>query len=231
MLWDNGLEIEQQGRLIPAFLYVMPVSCEVYFAELTILAARPSVPIGALQVVLDDWLRRRGMKEVERGAGEERVFIPMGHPLPDLEQPMIGIGGAASQVHPATGYMFARSLRTAERLADAVAEARNETAVQARAALWRAVWPEQEVRSRAVYELGLEAVLGMGAAQTRDFFQCFFDLPDPLWRGYLAGSLHGGELAEAMWMLFRDVPIALKMELARTAIGRRTPEIVRALRG
>jgi lycopene beta-cyclase len=52
---------------------------------------------------------------------EEYCYIPMGGELPDLAQRVVGFGGAANMVHPATGaticstvYSISRLMRTVQ---------------------------------------------------------------------------------------------------------------------
>lgn len=53
---------------------------------------------------------------------EESCLIPMGGELPKNPQRVLGIGGTAGMVHPATGYMVSRMLGVAPTLADSITE-------------------------------------------------------------------------------------------------------------
>lgn len=47
---------------------------------------------------------------------EEYCYIPMGGELPDLAQRVVGFGGAANMVHPATGAVFCSTVYSISRL-------------------------------------------------------------------------------------------------------------------
>ena len=47
----------------------------------------------------------------------------MNMPIPDFKQQILGYGGAASMVHPASGYLIGNVLRRAPLVAKAVSEA------------------------------------------------------------------------------------------------------------
>ena len=53
---------------------------------------------------------------------EEYCYIPMGGELPDLTQRVIGFGGAANMVHPATGYHACRMLAASTDLSRSIGE-------------------------------------------------------------------------------------------------------------
>lgn len=228
MSWDDGLEIETMKGRTPAFAYVLPENDEVSIIEVTVLASRPMISPDDLRPALEEWLDGRGLKRVDGDAWEERVMIPMGHDLPFLDQPVVGIGGAASEVHPATGYLVSRTLHTAERVADRVASL-GVTRADARN-VWEVVWPEEERRSWTLYRAGLEALLTLGPEETRDFFRAFFSLPDASWRGYLSRTASPSELAATMWALFRELPMPLRVRLMRSAFGRGAPHLWRGVR-
>ena len=44
---------------------------------------------------------------------EEFCYIPMGGAMPTIPQRVVGFGGAAGLVHPATGYMISRTMNLA----------------------------------------------------------------------------------------------------------------------
>jgi lycopene beta-cyclase len=75
----------------------------------------------------------------------EHCLFPMNLPLPDFHQPVLAFGGAASMVHPASGYMVGALLRRGPGLAEALAAALNEQPAMGSAALarvgWQALWP------------------------------------------------------------------------------------------
>ena len=68
------------------------------------------MPYATLKQRLERRLAHRGVAvlDVEH---EEFCLFPMNLPLPDLQQPVLGFGGAASIVHPSSGYMVGSLLR------------------------------------------------------------------------------------------------------------------------
>ena len=62
-------------------------------------------------------------REIQEIIHEEHCLFPMNLPLPDRSQPLLAFGGAASMVHPASGYMVGALLRRAPTLAKQLAEA------------------------------------------------------------------------------------------------------------
>lgn len=57
------------------------------------------------------------------------------------------------------------------------------------AAVWRAMWPVQRLRQRAFFEFGMEVLLKLDLAETREFFAAFFALSDHHWHGFLSSRL------------------------------------------
>lgn len=229
MRWYDGLEIETTTGRIPAFMYVMPDSTEISFVELTVLSSRPMLAPDALRAPLLDWAAKNDLKRVSDERPVERVIIPMGYDLPHLDQPVIGIGGSASQVHPATGYLLAKALHTVEALADRTAELRHETAEEAKFALWDAVWPTDAIRCHELYRFGLEVVLRMSPDETREFFAAFFDLPEEAWQGYLSRTLTTQELVGVMAQLFRNASWKTRARLASGVLRGEARHLVSAL--
>jgi lycopene beta-cyclase/lycopene epsilon-cyclase len=86
----------------PTFLYAMDLGEGRFFVEETSLALAPPVPFETLRRRLHQRLAHRGVA-VEQVEDEEFCLFPMNLPLPDLQQPVLGFGGAASMVHPACG--------------------------------------------------------------------------------------------------------------------------------
>lgn len=198
----------------PTFLYAMPEPDGAVFFEETTLIGRPEVPPALLRERLMARLAHLGV-EVVRTLGREVCRIPMDAPLPDTTQRTLAFGGAASMVHPATGYMLAHTARTAPRLAAALAAGlrRGDGPEQLAAAGWASIWPAAERRRHAFYRFGAEVVLGLDARRTRDFFDAFFRLPRADWSGYLGRDLDAPALARAMLRLQGVMSPAMRARL------------------
>jgi lycopene beta-cyclase len=212
-----------------SFLYGMEMGGGRYFLEETVLAARPRVDIKTLKDRLDRRLKSRGIEVVEV-LDTERVAIPMGFAVPDLNQAVIGFGAAASMVHPATGYMLGRVLQAAKPLARALAEQLGRAGADPRRAArvgWESIWPNELLRTRELLIFGLGALLRLDAGQTRGFFEAFFNLEEALWAAYLSGSAAPGETARAMLDVFRQAPPTIRLGMMRGAFS---PQLVHLLR-
>ena len=199
----------------PTFLYAMDFGGGVFFAEETSLALAPAVPYDVLK---DRLLRRLDLRgiSVEQVQHEEFCLFPMNLPLPDLQQRVVGFGGSASMVHPASGYMVGSLLRRAPGLAEAIAAGLQDAqapgqllAVQA----WQALWPLELQRRHALYRFGLEKLMRFSEPQLRAHFTSFFSLPREQWFGFLTNTLSLPQLIGAMVRLFVVAPWSVKAGL------------------
>jgi lycopene cyclase-like protein len=203
----------------PTFLYAMDFGENVFFLEETSLAYAPAVPYTVLKQRLYQRLAFRGI-EVKEIHHVEHCLFPMNLPLPDLTQPVIGFGGAASMVHPATGYMVGALLRRAPLLAVAIAtalgNATNPSPETIARAGWQALWPQERVRKHYIYSFGLETLMRFDQPHLCRFFNTFFQLPQPQWSGFLADTLSTPALIMAMINLFGQAPNAVRGGLIRS---------------
>jgi lycopene beta-cyclase len=202
----------------PTFLYAMDLGDDVYFVEETSLANAPAVSLDVLKDRLYRRLAHRGIVITEE-RHIERCLFPMDLPLPDLAQPVFGYGGAASMVHPASGYQVGMALKRASTVAAAVATALggSSSPVDAAQVGWSALWSPSLIRNRNLYLLGLESLMAFNEAELHDFFTAFFALPRPQWTGYLSNTLSTPELARTMLNLFSRAPGRVRQTLIRTA--------------
>jgi lycopene cyclase-like protein len=200
----------------PTFLYAMDLGEGRFFVEETSLALAPAVPFETLRRRLHQRLAHRGVA-VEQVEHEEFCLFPMNLPLPDLHQPVLGFGGAASMVHPASGYMMGSLLRRAPAVATAVAELMRRDAAASSAQLaqagWQALWPLELRRKHALYQFGLEKLMRFSEPQLRAHFATFFSLPEAQWYGFLANTVTVPELVAAMVQLFAKAPWSVKAGL------------------
>ena len=204
---------------VPTFLYALPLGKNLLFVEETSLAARPGVALPTLQSRLQRRLMHRGIRVV-RVLREERCRIPMGLPLPRRDQRLLAFGAAAGKVHPATGYQVARSFTEAPAVAEALAAGLQSGPTRASELGWQAIWPREALVQWELYSFGSNFLCTLGAAETRAFFDAFFDLETPVWRGYLSGTLGVAGLAHAMGQVFSNLSAPLRWELMRA--GART---------
>lgn len=196
-------------RRDPSFLYALDYGGGTWLVEETSLAHRPGLADDELERRLRARLRMIGAHiiSVQR---IERVRFAMDSPMPVVPQPVVGVGAAASIVHPATGYSVAAALRMAPLVADAIVASPGDRAVAA----WAAVWPAERVAARRLETYGMERLLTMDQRLTRQFFDTFFTLGRSDQAAYLGGQASAKELAAVMWKVFAAAPMRLRRALA-----------------
>lgn len=199
----------------PTFLYAMDLGSNLFFVEETSLAYSPAVSFEHLKQRLYQRLEYQGIqvKEIQH---VERCLFPMNLPLPDFSQAIVGFGGAASMVHPASGYMVGSLLRRAPALASAIAAALhtpNPSPAAIARASWQALWSPAQLQKYYIYRFGLEILMRFDQAQLCRFFNTFFQLPLPQWSSFLANTQSTPELLIAMLNLFSKAPNRLRGSL------------------
>ena len=195
---------EAQRREPPTFLYAMDLGDGVFFVEETSLALAPGVPYDVLKQRLQQRLDQRGV-EITEVIHEEFCLFPMNLPLPDRRQPVLAFGGAASMVHPASGYMVGSLLRRGPGLAQALAAALNNQNLGSAALAqrgWQALWPVELVLRHQLHQFGLGRLMGFNEALLRTHFATFFSLPQEEWYGFLTNTLPLPRLMAVMLRLF-----------------------------
>jgi lycopene beta-cyclase len=212
---NDHLSAAERANEPPTFLYAADFGEDVYFVEETSLAMAPPMSFEMLERRLHQRLASRGIK-VTAVHEVERCIFPMTLPLPDLHQPIVAFGGAASMVHPASGYMVGGLLRRAPGLATAIATAlqdpQAEPAMIARAA-WQELWNPDRLRKYYLYRFGLEKLMRFDEVLLKQHFDTFFNLPQSQWSGFLADRLSTPELVSAMVRLFAIAPNSLRWGL------------------
>jgi lycopene beta-cyclase len=203
----------------PTFLYAMDLGNDVFFVEETSLANSPAVPFEVLQQRLEKRLAFRGVqvKEVQH---VEYCLFPMNLPLPSFDQAAIGFGGAASMVHPASGYMVGALLRRAPGVAKTIAHAienLNDPPASIATSAWQILWSNDERRKRALYLFGLENLMRFDEQTLQAFFASFFQLPRSQWSAFLANTLSTPEMMQMMMHFFGHTTNEVRWNLMRSA--------------
>jgi lycopene cyclase-like protein len=216
--WADHLSPDER-QAPPTFLYAMDLGNDVFFVEETSLANSPAVTFEVLQQRLEKRLAFRGVqvKEVQH---VEYCLFPMNLPLPSLEQAVMGFGGAASMVHPASGYMVGALLRRAPGVAKAIAHALenpNDPPARIATAAWQTLWSSDERRKRALYLFGLENLTRFDEQTLQAFFASFFQLPRSQWSAFLANTLSTPEMLQTMMNLFGHTTNDVRWNLMRSA--------------
>ena len=193
----------------PTFLYAMDLGEGVFFVEETSLALAPAVPEAVLKQRLEQRLANADVAITEV-MEEEHCLFPMNLPLPDFNQPLLAFGGAASMVHPASGYMLGALLRRGPGLADALAAALKQQPSLGSVALarlgWQALWPWELVLRHRLFQFGLGRLMGFDEQLLRRHFTSFFQLPQEEWSGFLTNTLPLPRLMGVMLRLFAISP-------------------------
>lgn len=219
MDWETR-GIGPDGVSTPSFLYALPLGGDRLFVEETVLVGRPAVPFDVLEARLQRRCVALGIP-AHRIVEREQVWIPMGGGIPSPAERVIGFGGAAGMVHPATGYMLPRLLEAAPVLADAVyqgLEGGHAPRAVAREA-WKAIWPAYRRRRHAMFRFGMETMLRMDAPRMQSFFAAFFSLPDAEWQGYLGDRLSTPEMSRVMARVFASAPNRVRGTLLSSALS------------
>jgi lycopene cyclase-like protein len=201
----------------PTFLYAMDLGEGVFFVEETSLALAPAVPFPLLKDRLERRLAHRGVA-LRETLHEEFCLFPMNPPLPDLSQRVLGFGGAASMVHPASGYLVGGLLRRAPDLAAAIAAGLGAglTGDSLSRAAWQGLWPADRRWNHAFFRFGLEKLMRFDEARLRHHFATFFSLAPEQWYGFLTNTLQPRQLLAT---LLDTRPQEAEMERARRLVG------------
>lgn len=215
---DHLTETERRNEP-PTFLYAMDFGSGRYFVEETSLAHAPAVPFDLLKARLHRRLAYHGcaVAEIEH---EEFCLFPMNMPVPLLDQPVLGYGGAASMVHPASGYQVSAALRCAPAVAQAIAKALiapDSSPARIARAGWDALWPAERLRKHQLYLFGLQTLLSFDETRLQHFFATFFHLPRRYWGGYLSNTLSMAEVIQAMGRMFLAAPMDVRSGLMAAA--------------
>ncbi len=213
----------------PTFLYAMDLGDGVFFIEETSLALAPGVPYDVLKQRLQQRLDQRGV-QITEVIHEEFCLFPMNLPLPDRSQPVLAFGGAASMVHPASGYMVGALLRRAPGLADALTAALADTSLGSADLArrgWQTLWPTELVLRHQLYQFGLGRLMGFNASLLRTHFATFFSLARADWFGFLTNTLPLPRLMAVMLRLFALSPWELRRGLVLGAEKSQAPDFSR----
>lgn len=217
---SEHLSAEERRVEPPTFLYAMDLGGGRYFVEETSLAHAPPVPFDLLKARLHRRLAHMGCAVAEM-EHEEHCLFPMNMPVPYLDQPVLGYGGAASMVHPASGYQVGAALRLAAPLARQIARALsapNASPSGVARTGWETLWPQERLRKHQLYLFGLQTLLSLNESQLQQFFAVFFQLPVRYWGGYLSNTLTTAEVMQTMGRVFLAAPMQLRLALIREAL-------------
>jgi len=211
---------------VTTFCYSLPVH-DGWLIEETVLAAKPAIEPIALLPRLAARLGRHPDSLLAEAVRTEYVRIPLGGSRPHLDQPVVAFGAAAGYVHAATGYSVAASIRTAPRVAAAIAATLSSgSGVVDSRPVAEAVWPAPLRRTRVLHDYGLTVLLDLDDDEVRAFFDAFFDQQIADWTAYLRVDTSPSVISAVMARLFRSSSWQIRRRLA----GRNPAPLARVLR-
>jgi len=201
----------------PSFLYAMDLGKDVFFVEETSLASCPALSFDYLKNRLINRLKKRGIT-IERIMHEENCLFPMDLPLPLRNQPILAFGGAASMVHPASGYMVGALLRRAPMLAKQLCIYLKDpslSSIQLAQRGWKILWPNELIQRHKLYQYGLKRLMSFDEGMLRSFFMNFFQLSTKEWSGFLTNTLPLPKLIYVMTKMFIKSPLNIKLGMLK----------------
>jgi len=207
---------DEKKKEPPTFLYAMDMGDGKYFLEETSLGLVNPLTMENLKERLEKRLSYRNISITSMQHEELGLFLPMNMPIPDFKQQILGYGGAASMVHPASGYLIGNVLRRAPLVAKAVSEAiknKNLSTYHIARKGWETLWSKELIRKKSLYQFGLEKLMRFDEKLLREFFGSFFQLPKNQWYGFLTDTLSLKEIVYAMCVMFIKAPWSVKKGL------------------
>ena len=204
---------KEEKQYSPSFLYAMDLGDELFFVEETSLASYPALSQENLKKRLFKRLDSKGIK-VSEILHEENCLFPMNLPLPFKNQFVLGFGGAASMVHPASGYMIGSLLRRAPLLAKKLAIFLKEpdlSSLELATKGWNVLWPYELTQRHKLYQYGLQRLMSFDESRLRSFFSNFFKLSTKDWVGFLTNTLPLPKLIYVMSKMFINSPLKVKL--------------------
>lgn len=212
---DPGRTIDGRES-VPTFAYSLPVHGG-WLVEETVLSASPAVKPDLLVPLLAARLRMSADDLLAVAVRTESVRIPMGAPVPSLDDdPPLVFGAAAGMIHPATGYSVGAALRAAQPVADAIASALDKQPGDGpidTAAVRTVVWSDAARRTRHLHDYGHDVLLRLERRGVQRFFDTFFDLPVETWAPYMRIDTAPSELASVMMKMFATASMPLRARL------------------
>ncbi|MBK17207.1 MAG: lycopene cyclase [Prochlorococcus sp. SP3034] len=201
----------------PSFLYAMDLGNDVFFVEETSLANYPALSKEFLRTRLQNRLKKKGVliKDIFH---EEDCLFPMNLPLPSKNQGILAFGGAASMVHPASGYMVGSLLRRAPLLAQKLKIYLNNpelSSIELARKGWDILWPSELIQRHKLYQYGLKRLMSFDEKMLRSFFLNFFQLSTKEWSGFLTNTLPLPKLIFVMSKMFIKSPLKIKLGMLK----------------
>ena len=219
VLMDYRSDHLEKNELLeaPSFLYAMDLGNDIFFVEETSLASYPALSKGFLKKRLKNRLNKKGIiiKDIFH---EEDCLFPMNLPLPFKNQSILAFGGAASMVHPASGYMVGSLLRRAPLLAKKLKiylKNPDLSSIELARKGWDILWPSELIQRHKLYQYGLKRLMSFDEKMLRSFFLNFFQLSTKEWSGFLTNTLPLPKLIFVMSKMFIKSPLKIKLGMLK----------------
>jgi len=209
---------DEQKKEPPTFLYAMDMGNGKYFLEETSLGLVNPLTMENLKDRLEKRLSYRDISITSMQHEELGLFLPMNMPIPDFKQQILGYGGAASMVHPASGYMIGSLLRRAPLLAKKLAiflKEPNLSSLELATKGWEILWPYELIQRHKLYQYGLRRLMSFDESRLRSFFSNFFRLSTNEWVGFLTNTLPLPKLIYVMSKMFINSPLKVKLGMLK----------------
>ena len=208
---------EKERLESPSFLYAMDLGNDVFFVEETSLASFPALSKESLKKRLLSRLEKRGIY-IDDIIHEENCLFPMNLPLPYKNQSILAFGGAASMVHPASGYMVGSLLRRSPMLAKKLKIYLKDpklSSIELAKKGWEILWPYELTQRHRLYQYGLKRLMSFDEKMLRSFFKNFFQLSTKEWSGFLTNTLPLPKLIYVMSKMFIKSPLRIKLGMLK----------------
>jgi len=195
----------------------MDLGNDVFFVEETSLANYPPLEKDLLKKRLVKRLNKKGIY-IEDIFHEEDCLFPMNLPLPYKNQPILAFGGAASMVHPASGYMVGSLLRRSPLLAKKLKIYLKDpelSSIELARKGWDVLWPSELIQRHKLYQYGLKRLMSFDEKMLRSFFLNFFQLSTKEWSGFLTNTLPLPKLIFVMCKMFIKSPLKIKLGMLK----------------
>lgn len=193
----------------PTFLYAMKYGEQQYFLEETVLIGTEVADFE----MLEQRLRARIGHDEFAIVETEKCVIPMTGGLPKPDNSVIAFGGAASMVHPATGYLLSNVLNRAPGLANKIKTNLHLHSDELAKTVNDFVWSDDARKRYALMQFGGAYIAQSSAEDTWRFFDTFFRMETERWSPYMRGDLSSAETSKFMLEMFSKAGLSTKAKL------------------
>eukprot|EP00899_Mesostigma_viride_P022213 jgi/Mesvir1/3176/Mv16334-RA.1 len=150
------------------------------------------------------------VKELQEAKAAQGLPITLTTPVPAKEEALVGVGGSSGSVAVATAPVAVAA-------APAAPEGSLDPSAIA-AGVWAAVWDQYRLEQREFFTFGMDVLLQLDLAGTREFFASFFKLSYKNWTGFLSARLSLPELIVFGLSLFLNASNTARISLIQKGL-------------